>query len=118
MPSGVLRDICLADDTDHTFAIVNDRQSPNLVICHRSHAIFKRIVHVTCKRFVRHHYTDRELPSVPSLGNAANRDVPVGDHSDQAIFPVYDRQRSAVVSRHQLCGVPKRILGVNADNIP
>jgi hypothetical protein len=107
----------LADNPDHSIAIVDHRNSSYLMVRHRLHAIQQRIVHVTCERLVGHRCTDRHSPGIPMLCDAAHGDVSVCDHSDKPIIPVDHWQRSAIVTLHQLRGVLQRILRMYANHV-
>ena len=93
--NAVRKGVVNAQDADELVLAVEDGQAADLLVAHHPRGVFHVLVLEAIDDVRCHHLADVRRVRVPSLGNCAHRDVPVGKHADQP-FTIADRDRSHV----------------------
>jgi hypothetical protein len=105
------RDVRLGDDPDDLFALINDWDSPNLVLRHRRYRLFQVVVGTTSDRLRCHDVSDRGHTSVSGFRNEVQHKVSISDDANQLLVLsiLHDGQKPDVFALHQLGGAPDRV---------
>ena len=112
-------DVGLRNDANQRSSLIDDRNATDFLRAHCLHYRVNIIALRAGRQIVRAHHITHAARAILALGNAANRNVAIGDDADQSLVGVAlnDGNHADVFAAHHLSGLTHGCVGSNATRI-